>query len=329
MKANVSGISDMTDDNSGAPENTVGFTGQNTTEVETIARQNIFENMSQEVTSNSKASAEANCNTNTDRESSLIEKFILISQQNMQQLNQTMCKMANIQKSNKSGSVHEAHCKHINVQGSSVKQKKLQYERANLQKAYNATLTGMSVYRAARMYLVPESTLRDRTRNKVEMEPTFGFGTFKENKLVEHVTYMASIGYGYNKIGIRLCITIGKSIQSKSTLSNCWFYGLIKRWPDLKRWNPDFLNGCIPGSSGGVSESGWSNSQLFHDYVTTHFIKYASVPVGKDLEPTLLLYDNDSQVAPSVIYRVCEDEERAANIPENTKQDFVEASSEN
>ncbi|KAJ8316179.1 hypothetical protein KUTeg_006193 [Tegillarca granosa] len=46
----------------------------------------------------------------------------------------------------------------------------MQYERANLQRAYNATLNGMSVYRAARMYLVPESTLRDRTRGKVEMD---------------------------------------------------------------------------------------------------------------------------------------------------------------
>ncbi|KAJ8316180.1 hypothetical protein KUTeg_006194 [Tegillarca granosa] len=49
--------------------------------------------------------------------------------------------------------------------------------------------------------------------------------------------------------------------------------------------------GCIPRSPEGMSESDWSNNQLFHDYMTTHFIKYASVPVGKDLEPTLLLYD--------------------------------------
>ncbi|KAJ8319359.1 hypothetical protein KUTeg_004450 [Tegillarca granosa] len=189
----------------------------------------------------------------------------------------------------------------------------------------------MSVYRAARMYLVPESTLRDRTRGNVEMEPTIRFGTLfsssEENKLVEHVTYMASIGYGYNKIVIQslardYALSIGKSMQSKSTLSN----SLARS--ERKRWNPDFLNGCIPGSLGGMSESGWSNSQLFHDNVTTHFIKYASVAeltnksYIRALSPENLTssfrktgiypFNNniidDSQVAPSVIYRVCEDE---------------------
>jgi hypothetical protein len=45
-----------------------------------------------------------------------------------------------------------------------VKKKRLQYDRANLQRAHEAIVKGMSVYRAARQYNVPESTLRDRTR---------------------------------------------------------------------------------------------------------------------------------------------------------------------
>ena len=48
-----------------------------------------------------------------------------------------------------------------------TKSKNAQYNRANIERAYNATKNGMSVYRAAKDYGVPESTLRDRTRGNV------------------------------------------------------------------------------------------------------------------------------------------------------------------
>ncbi|KAJ8319719.1 hypothetical protein KUTeg_002730 [Tegillarca granosa] len=55
-----------------------------------------------------------------------------------------------------------------------------------------------------------------------------------------------------------------------------------------KRWNDSFLDGTPAGSSGKCSESGWSNSSVFHNYMTRHFVKY--VAVSKD-EPLLVLYD--------------------------------------
>lgn len=58
-----------------------------------------------------------------------------------------------------------------------------------------------------------------------------------------------------------------------------------------KRWNPEFVNGSLPGSSGEMSESGWSSTKIFNNYVTTHLVMYANVAVGKDKAPTLLLYD--------------------------------------
>ena len=61
----------------------------------------------------------------------------------------------------------------------------------------------MSVYRAARLYNIPESTLRDRTLGNVSVDAKNGIGTLmtveEEHKLVQHISYMAEIGYGYNK----------------------------------------------------------------------------------------------------------------------------------
>ena len=65
----------------------------------------------------------------------------------------------------------------------------------------------MSVYRAAKLYNIPESTLRDWTRCKVEMDarsdPERIFNIEEETQLVEHVKYMADIGYGYTKSKIQ------------------------------------------------------------------------------------------------------------------------------
>ncbi len=56
-----------------------------------------------------------------------------------------------------------------------------------------------------------------------------------------------------------------------------------------KRVNNDLLTGCSPGSSGTVSATGWSNSDIFYDYMTTHFIRYMTYPQEGDY--TLVLYD--------------------------------------
>ena len=51
------------------------------------------------------------------------------------------------------------------------------YDKANLIRAYETTQSGMSVYRASRVYTVPESTLWDRTRCNVALEATTGPST--------------------------------------------------------------------------------------------------------------------------------------------------------
>jgi hypothetical protein len=59
---------------------------------------------------------------------------------------------------------------YVICQNPDVKKKRLQYDRVNLQRAHEAIVKGMSVYRAARQYNVPESTLRDRTRGNVDID---------------------------------------------------------------------------------------------------------------------------------------------------------------
>jgi len=55
-----------------------------------------------------------------------------------------------------------------------------------------------------------------------------------------------------------------------------------------KRFHQDLLLGTTPGSSGTVSETGWSNGVVFRDYLENHFLKF--VPV-RDGDKVLLFLD--------------------------------------
>lgn len=89
----------------------------------------------------------------------------------------------------------------------------------------------------------PKYTIYQNQHLQTELEvqwtygATIGFETIfsaaDEKKLVEHVTYMANIGYGYNKISIQYLAkefaeSLGRNVKSQSSLSNCWFYGFLK-----------------------------------------------------------------------------------------------------
>ncbi|XP_046564293.1 uncharacterized protein LOC124273117 [Haliotis rubra] len=260
----------------------------------------------------------------------------------------------------------------------------------------------MSVYRAARQYGVPESTLRDRTRGNVPVGAKPGGDTLlshgEEKQFVDHVKYMSSIGYGYTKLNLQylaahFASSQGKKAPSDKPLSDNWFYGFLGRWPDLKlakpqklsmlraqyaskevlsayfrelatlmtlhglhdkpervfnldetgvttehappkivcdatcqpqavtsprsstvtiigggnavgnyippyyvfpgkRWNDEFLEGAPSGSSGSMSVSGWSNTNIFQDYLTKHFIKYAGISADPSAPKTLILFDS-------------------------------------
>ena len=55
-----------------------------------------------------------------------------------------------------------------------------------------------------------------------------------------------------------------------------------------KRMLPKLLDGATPGTTGRMSDSGWSNSELFRDYPENHFLKHVLINVDQKV---LLLLD--------------------------------------
>lgn len=51
----------------------------------------------------------------------------------------------------------------------------------------------------------------------------------------------------------------------------------------------ELLEGASPGTKGTVTESGWSNSDVFLEYLDTHFLKY--VQRSTEDQPLLLIFD--------------------------------------
>ena len=41
-----------------------------------------------------------------------------------------------------------------------------------------------------------------------------------------------------------------------------------------KKMNDELMQEATPGAVGRVSETGWSNSKLFQDFLTNHFVNF-------------------------------------------------------
>ena len=66
-----------------------------------------------------------------------------------------------------------------------------------------------------------------------------------------------------------------------------------------KRMMDDLINGATPGAAGTVSETGWSNTKVFIQYLSNHFLNF--IP-GRNDDPVLLLPDgHKSHVAVDII----------------------------
>ena len=65
---------------------------------------------------------------------------------------------------------------------------------------------------------------------------------------------------------------------------------------DAKCLNHDWTDGEVPGTTYGLSSNGWIDSELFHGWLTNHFLKHA---VGS--RPLLLLDGHSSHYNPATI----------------------------
>ena len=66
-----------------------------------------------------------------------------------------------------------------------------------------------------------------------------------------------------------------------------------------KRMLPELMNGASPGADGSVSDSGWSNSIVFRNYLEDHFLKY--VPSHSDQKILLLLDGHKTHVSVGLV----------------------------
>ena len=123
-----------------------------------------------------------------------------------------------------------------------------QYSPTSLTNAYFAVKEdNWSVYKASKVYRVPEQTLRDRVIGRIDIDTvTTGrnpvLSRSEEEKLVSHLQVMAKYGYGYIRqevCGIATdCATqLGKWTKENPFTLN-WFNKFVKRWHQLRVLKP-------------------------------------------------------------------------------------------
>lgn len=100
----------------------------------------------------------------------------------------------------------------------------------------------ISVRKAAKLYNLPLTTLRDRVVGRIDEEtlksgPETLFTQQEQARIVEFVSYTAELGYGFTRaelleVASDLAIHLGKR-DKLHPLSMFWFYDFLGRWPEL------------------------------------------------------------------------------------------------
>ena len=104
----------------------------------------------------------------------------------------------------------------------------------------------MPVSKAAKLYNIPRTTLRDGLSGRVHIDTVTTklplFTLLEESKLSDHIKTMASYGNGYTR---QECVNIASDMAIQlvkrakgNPLSLKWFLEFIKRWPELRVLKP-------------------------------------------------------------------------------------------
>lgn len=127
------------------------------------------------------------------------------------------------------------------------------YSPSALVNAYQAVKEkGVPVFRAAREYSVPLTTLRDRVDNRVSIDctkpgPEPVLSQLEEAKLVSHIKELAAVCYGYTRAEVLnmasdYAVSLGKREKTDKPFSMQWFYSFMNRWPELHVVKPSSLS---------------------------------------------------------------------------------------
>lgn len=110
-------------------------------------------------------------------------------------------------------------------------------------KAYKAvTRKRFSVTKAAKLYDVPTSTLRDRVNANSPNKPRSNnslFSAEEERKLVKHAYACAQTniklqGLQLRQLGSSLAIFLGKCKKTVNAMSSKWLNNFYRRWPEVR-----------------------------------------------------------------------------------------------
>ena len=140
---------------------------------------------------------------------------------------------------------------YFQIHVANTKLKYRQYDGKLLDFAYQAVIEDkISENRAAVRYGVPVTTLKDMISGRISLSTRSGgqyplLSKSEEKDIVDHLQYMASVGYGYSRMALRHIATdVAIYLDKKETndlLSDNWVTNFLKRWPTLKLCKPRSL----------------------------------------------------------------------------------------
>jgi len=169
----------------------------------------------------------------------------------------------------------------------------------------------MSVKKAAKIYNVPITTLRNRVLGKVDhasalirKHPMITHD--EELKLVHHIKTMAGYGYGYTRQEcVNLASDFAVQLSKRGNISLMkWLRGFLKRWPELKVLQPKGLeNARAKMASQSIVSSYFANlksSIQQHDLLNKPHLSFHLDEKGLTTEhkpPTLVASSHDCPLA--------------------------------
>ncbi|KAM4066298.1 Tc5 transposase DNA-binding domain-containing protein [Hirsutella rhossiliensis] len=103
----------------------------------------------------------------------------------------------------------------------------------------DVTKNGLSQYRAAQKYDIPQQSISDRLKGQValadQIQPRQLLSKSQEARLVSWILRQESLGYAPSHSQIRACVeALMKQLNNERTVGRNWVSKFINRHPDIK-----------------------------------------------------------------------------------------------